>query len=553
MSAAALTLPGLGKRAIAAPRGLTPLQAARQQATPEAELRPSLHSYPLTEEKKTLKIMVPHYQIDWANNAFTKWYEDRTNVHVEWTVVEDEAAITQLNLQLASGDYPDIIMGFNWSPFELTPTVISAYGGEGVFVALNDYLDEYAPNLNQYVIPEYPIATKIMTMADGQIYSLPYINDCYHCQYSSQKLWVQTQWLDALGLEAPTTIEEFEAMLQAFKTGDPNGNGQADEVPLTAFPDWPLEGYMMSPFQITPKKPWLYNDGGKVTASYMQEGWAQGAAYLQGLTSKGLLSPEIFTQNIDQIRALGNNNQIGAAPGVVQGTFMTTTEGTPGLWSDFHIMAPVAGPSGKRQVFRDFDESHLGNVFVITDKCPDPALAVAWADGLYAWDATIRSIFGVPDVDWRAAEDGELGVDGEPARYAKIPQPANNSGEDQHQDWAQLSPSFRNAKDRLSEAAIGDREANTEVLLYEGCHDQLEPYATGEDVDLLRPIFTAEEATRVSDLETVIVDFVREQLALQVTGQADPNDRDPFLEQLKSLGIDEYLELQQTAYDRVNG
>ena len=48
--------------------GLTTTMAARQDATPAAEIRPSLHSYPLVEETVTFRVMVPHYNIDWANN-----------------------------------------------------------------------------------------------------------------------------------------------------------------------------------------------------------------------------------------------------------------------------------------------------------------------------------------------------------------------------------------------------------------------------------------------------------------------------------------------------
>ncbi|MGN6484337.1 MAG: extracellular solute-binding protein [Thermomicrobiales bacterium] len=552
LAAAAGTAAGL-RGAAAGPLPFPGMRSSRQ-ATPASisELRPSLHSYPLTTEQKTFRIMVPHYGLDWANNAFTQWYEELTGVHIEWVVVEDEGAITQLNLQLASGDYPDIIMGFNWGTFELTMTVIAAYGGQGIFVPLTDYLDEHAPNLKTYVIPEYPIAEKLVTMADGQVYSLPYINDCYHCSYNAQKMWVRTSWLDTLGIAEPTTVDEFTAMLQAIKEGDPNGNGKADEVPLTASLDWPLESYMMSPFQITPKQPWLYLQDGKVTASYTQDGWLAGTTYLRSLTDQKLLSSEIYTQNSDQFRALGDNDQIGLAPGVVAGVFITATDGTPGPWSDYRILSPVEGPAG-RTIFRDYDESHLGNVFVVTDKCQDPALAVAWADGLYSWEATIRSILGVPGKNWRPAEDNELGIDGEAARYAVIPGDPNDTGDDQNV-WGQLSPSFRNAKDRLSQAVVGDREANNEVILYEGCHEQLTPFATPETNDMMRPVFTADEAVRVSDLEKVIVDFVKQQQALEVTGQRDPESgRQEFLDQLNALGVEEYLALQQSAQDRMAG
>ena len=60
-----------------------PNMAACQQATPAADIRPSGHTYTLGQEEKAIRIMVPHYGIDWANNAFTKYCEERINVRIE--------------------------------------------------------------------------------------------------------------------------------------------------------------------------------------------------------------------------------------------------------------------------------------------------------------------------------------------------------------------------------------------------------------------------------------------------------------------------------------
>ncbi len=534
--------------------GLTPTMAARQQATPAAEIRPSLHTYPLVQEPVTFRVMVPHYGLDWANNDFTRWYEERTNVHIEWIVVEDEGAVTQLNLQLASGDYADIIMGFNWAPFELTNTVVAAYGAQGTFVPIQDYLPDNAPNLLEYVYPKYPIAKQITEMEGGNIYAMPYINDCYHCQYNNQKIWINGGWLDTLGLEMPTTTDEFEQVMLAFKDGDPNGNGEADEVPVTAFPGWPLDRFLINPFQLSNGAPYLYRDeDGKVAASYTQDGWRDAIMYQRRLFDQGLLPAETFTQDSDQIRRLGDNNQIGVAPGVVAGVFVQQTGGTEGLWSDYRMLPSLEGPTGLRQSYRDYDESHIPNVFVVTDKCSDPALAVAWADGLYEWEATIRSIIGVPDVQWRYAEEGEIGVHGRQARWAQIPGDPDFTG-DNTWSWEQLSPSFRDEEDRLSQAVVGDPQFDTETILYEGCRDALAPYAIPPERDLLRPIFTADEAIRVSDLGTVITQYVQENMAQAVTGQLDPEaEWAGFQEQLAMMGVDEYLELYQGAFDRTAG
>ena len=73
-------------------------------------------------------------------------------------------------------------------------------------------------------------------------------------------------------------------------------------------------------------------------------------------------------------------------------------------------------------------------------------------------------------------------------------------------------------------------------------------------MNLLRPVFTADEAVRVSDLGTVINQFVQEQMAQAVSGQIDPEDSWPaFQERLIALGVDEYLTIYQGAYDLLGG
>ena len=69
-------------------------------------------------------------------------------------------------------------------------------------------------------------------------------------------MWINKTWLENLGLEMPTTTEEFENVLKAFKDQDPNGNGVADETPLSgSITGWNtgVENPLLCAF--------LYNDG----------------------------------------------------------------------------------------------------------------------------------------------------------------------------------------------------------------------------------------------------------------------------------------------------
>ena len=101
------------------------------------------------------------------------------------------------------------------------------YGREGILIALNPLIDdpEKSPNI-QAGFELKPYIRPSITTPDGNIYSLPDFSECYHCSVA-QKAWINTEWLDALGLDMPGTTAELETVLEAFQTGDPNGNGQA--------------------------------------------------------------------------------------------------------------------------------------------------------------------------------------------------------------------------------------------------------------------------------------------------------------------------------------
>jgi len=77
-------------------------------------------AFPLSEEKATLQVLIPSNpdvgSFEYEDNEFTRWYEDRTNVHVDWRIVPADEAQTALNVRLVSGDYTEMLMSFNQTP-----------------------------------------------------------------------------------------------------------------------------------------------------------------------------------------------------------------------------------------------------------------------------------------------------------------------------------------------------------------------------------------------------------------------------------------------------
>lgn len=507
---------------------------------------------PLTEVKQTLRILqVQNPAVEnYETNTFTQWLEEQTNVHIEWETAPTDESEAVLNLRLASGDYPDILMDFN-----PVPSVIELYGGQGNFIPLNDLIEQHAP-ITQAHWEEYPAARIASTAPDGNIYSLPQINDCYHCTMSA-KLWINQNWLETLGMEMPSTTEEYAEVLRAFKNEDPNGNGEADEVPLSGSSlSWhgPPDHFFMNSFIYHPGNTLrLINDGGQVVPIYAQDAWREGIKYLAVLYSEDLLSAEIFTNDRDQVRNLGNGRDgtaiLGSVPAGWYGEFTTYTAGEGGAWQAYTAVPPLEGPDGTRYSMHDDYQAPIVGSFIITDKCENPELAMQWADYLARIEPTTRSIHGVKDDDWRWAREGEIGIDGDQGIWFSITNVANVPTQNIH--WSQDGPSYRSNDYRLSQVidpAI--RDIATEAILYDQTQQKYEPYAPAQPMNLPPLYFTVDQATQVATILPQLETFVDETLAQAVTGQIDIDaEWESYLANLEAIGLSTFVDLHQTVFD----
>ncbi|MGH2557998.1 MAG: extracellular solute-binding protein [Thermomicrobiales bacterium] len=525
---------------------------ARAQGTPPVS--GPTHTYPLTEETVTFRIAVPANPLveDFATNTFTAWYEEKTNVHLEWDIVPSQEAQTRLNVMLASGDYPDLLM--NFSP---SPALQQVYGAQGVFLSMNDLIEQHGLHFKQ-VVEEYPRTLDVVTAADGGIYALPMVTDCDHCSMW-HKLWIYQPWLDQLGLAMPQTTEEYAAALRAFKEQDANGNGQDDEIPLVSAVQsaaTSLDSFFMNAFIANPggDADWLSVQDGAVTAVYATPQWQAGLTYLAGLYAEGLISPETFTQDQDQLRRLGNNPEapiVGSVPGVSPAAYMDINSLEGGRWTDYVTAPPLQGPDGVRFAAYDpYNPFRLGN-FIISSACENPELAFQWADGLYEVETTMRSVFGVPGENWRWAEEGEVGIDGRPAIWKRLSSFAGV----QNFCWRPTGPTYRPNWLRLGEA-IDPAEAdhNLEAILFRETKNNYAPYQQPAEMVLPPLFFTEEQAQQVAEMGTTIKDYVEQTFASAIIGQFDIDGQwEEYLATLEGMGLPQYLQIHQEVYDARNG
>jgi len=516
--------------------------AAKVKVTPAGE-------FPIVEEPVTLKVLMKSNQFveDFATNEFTEWFEEKTNVKIDWQVLPKTGAEEKLNLMLATGDLPDVIL-----TFKVTSTQLMLYGMQGMFLPLNDMIDEYGVETKR-VFAETEWLEKMLTAPDGNIYGLPSINECYHCFYS-QKMWINQKWLDTLGLDIPQTTEEFYQVLKAFKEQDPNGNGKPDEIPLAAATDgWmtQVDGFLMSPFIYTNhfnNNDYLLLNDGKIDFAPNKPEWKEGIQYLRKLYEDGLISDQSFTQTRKQLKQMGENPDIeilGAAIAGAPGNFVQPYAES-GRWLLYTAVPPLEGPGGLRETpYNPFAIQESPGRFIITSACENPEVAFRWAEAMYDQEVTLRSIAGVAGRDWDWVEEGEIGINGEPAIWKRL----LKFGQLQNANWSQAGISYRSNALRLGEVS-GRTGENLETILYEDTKNKYEPYARSLE-QLIPPLtFTEDQSMELSEMTTTINDYVLEMFARFIVGEVDiDKDWDEYVETLDAMGLARFLEIQQEAYD----
>lgn len=516
-------------------------------------------TFPIVEEPITLTVMFPSQTAipDIAENSFTKEYEELTGIHIEWQEVPSDSLADRVNISLSSGDMPDIYLSCGVSLSQQ-----QAYGPQGAFVPLNDYIEQYG-EVFQKIEENVPGVADTLTMGDGNIYALPYIEKCVHCEGSS-KLWVNQKWLDALNMEPPTTVDEFEDMLRRFKEEDPNGNGEADEIPLLTYEGgWhsnAMSGWLTNPFVYTsPDNNYVYLDGDEIKLSYMQDGWKEAMIWLNKLYEEGLYYDQSLVINYDQAR------QLCAADGTTEdvGCFTGGTPDLPGAdvsqWGPYVALAPIEGPNGRVATWMPYSQI-TPTAFVITSACENPAAAFRWGVEQYNKDINYRKTFGVEGENWKYVTPGEDDVPADAADFntgdpAEIAPFIDGVGWGDEQDYCWRGLGLRcdtgDYKDlRYAQVQSGDYDTNMEHRLSVDTQEQMEPYYPDMEICVPTLVYTEEQSATLANTESVVISYVEEMAAAFITGTSDPEaDWDAYLNELSVKGVDQLLEIYQAGYD----
>ena len=297
--------------------------------------------YPIVNEPVTLKVAVEKHTLhgNFDDMTFFKNYEEKTGVKIEWVEIPQANHVEKVNLLLASRDLPDIFLNGKG----LTDSHIVKYGLAGAFVPLEDLIEQFAPNITAF-FEAYPDVKGAITAPDGHIYSLPALDE-FTEKENKDNMFINKKWLDTLGLEVPTTTEEFYQVLKAFKEGDPNGNGVADEIPWSYLNDHTVLGNMsyFGAFGVVDDtENHLMIKDSKPLFVPTSDGYKEGLKLLQKLYSEGLLDQETYTQSRKEFISKGKTED--TTLGVFSIWLDENMVGAEKAKSDYVMLPPLDGP-----------------------------------------------------------------------------------------------------------------------------------------------------------------------------------------------------------------
>ncbi|MBZ0297369.1 MAG: extracellular solute-binding protein [Anaerolineae bacterium] len=410
-----------------------------------------------------------------------------------------DATVEKLNLLLGSSDPLDLFQAGRWTDYKQA------------IIPLNDLLDQYGDNLRA-VIPEDQWGK--CTDTEGNIMCIPRSTPT-----SPYIMWVRQDWLDELGLEVPTTVEEFEATIDAFQEYNPDSfiATRPNDYHWASVGGWTEYGYSNWADEDGQMKPWILQPGVIDWVTKLNEWWNKGYFYADTFTS--FEEPELFrTCNI----------------GAWMGWYSRITLITPQVESACEGIAwtrtSITGPDGYLATVRPENTSG----YVVTRKSQHPDAVIKFMNWVYDDEGVENQLvarYGIPERDWSFADE------------------ANNVVE------VNTESGF------VSEFMMPNLNIEVRYRVLDPARAWHLEYLAGElqkldDAKMPVDASYAFDETRIADEVPGLGDINRlmdEQLILFITGARPLDQWDSFIEDLSRAGMQDYINALTAQYNEFTG
>jgi len=460
-----------------------------------------------------------------------KAIERETNIHVEWQhPAKGNDSETSFSLFIASGDYPDIMC-------DISDLYVGGYDKaieDGVYLKLNDYLDEYAPNY-RYAREMDEITLRSTTTDAGNVPGFFTIE--MKQPLLAGGLAIRRDWLADIGKEKPVTLDDWHDVLVGFHSMYPDC-----DYPLRPSTDGTFEASMfVSAWNIGFG---FYNDNGTIKYGQIQPEFKEYLEMMHKWYDEGLLG-DFWAQTsgdaIDDEARLAN----GIAGAAVLPIALVGDEAVrvrqyaddPDYYMD-GISAPVR-KAGDKIHFRTTAE-RVSLCTAISAKSEHIIECIRWCDYLYTEEGAMYKNYGEKGITYDYDENGKLyytdkilnnpdGIFFIDALFGYI---AGNAGPG-YGDVTRLN--------YLEDEITVAKKSYMSDIWYTDDADYVLPSGVQLSSDE-----SMVYAKYYSDIET----YVAENTVAFINGSRPLSEFDAFVKAIKDMGIEECIKVKQAALER---
>lgn len=457
---------------------------------------------------------------------FAKELEKRTGVKVQYIHPAVGQSTEKFNLLIASGDLPDIVE-YSWGSYPGGPQKAI---DDKYIIDHTDVIKKFSPNFAKY-LEENPDVDKQSKTDDGRYFGYPLISNDKGLR-TSGGIIVRQDWLEDLGLEIPETIDEWYTTLKRFK----------EEKGATAAMSFAINharnGAFIGAWDMIYG---FYTDGngnikyGPAEPRYKDFLATMAKWYKEGLIDSGFAINDDKTVSSNMLNGTTAVTYAGLGGGI--GKWMTAKKDDP-TYKLTGAKYPVLNKGDKPKFGQFTPIAQVNNQLpAITTDCSDIELAARLLDYAYSDEGHMLFNFGIEGLSYEIK-------DGYPT-YTDI---------------------VKNNPDGLSMAAVLQRYSRAGsgggfvqdiryLEQYAGSPEQQSAWKNWRDTDAekymlpMLYILTSEQK-EYAKLGSSIATYADEMFVKFITGVEPIEKFDEYIEKLKKMNVDRYIEIQQSAYDR---
>ena len=460
-----------------------------------------------------------------------------TGITIEFIHPPDGQSGEKFNLMVASGDLPDMIF-WGWTGVTGGPQKML---DDNIILPLNDLVDQYAPYWKNFM-DENPLIKKMSITDDGTLYSFPIVR--YKQSTLAPYGWqIRGDWMEAAGwTEPPETIDEWHDFLTDVKEADPAGDGKT--IPYAMYQMQNGRGPRIFLWAYGVEYGWCLDKDGKANFGPYDPVFRDFLTVMSQWYAEGLIDPDFAAINTNTaIDAKIANNEAACwfgGLGDTMGRYIAAYAQDPD--STFYVV-PASAPTlikGEKGWNFQFDQLTVGSGAAVTTKSQHPVESTKWLDYHYSPKGHMQMCWGVEGLNYNI-------IDGMPVFTDEVVHNPNG--------WSVDVALGQYAVAVTSDALILDprvREYRMWATPVQRDASMLWNGDLGPDRQMPPLTLSSEESERYYAKMNDIWTYVHETTTKFIMGQIPMSDYSQYEEQLKSMGIEEMIEIQQAAVDRYN-